>query len=213
MNPQALQVHRTAGAELYIAAGFDDLADERTHEHFATLCLCRHACRHDHVAAIDVSVVAEDHLAGVDAGSYPNRFERLCCPVRVQRALHVHHAGDRAAGTSEGEHEAVALRLHLGSTMASDHSPHDGVVRVEHPHPRRISEFHRAHRGPLDVREHDSHRPDIGLVGGRNGSFITASATMSIDVARKLWIAESAPDVAHVSVSAASSRPNPPPPG
>ena len=38
--------------------------------------------------------------------------------------------------------------------------------------------------------------PTSVSIGGRNGSFITESATMSIDVARKLWIAESAPEVA-----------------
>ena len=51
--------------------------------------------------------------------------------------------------------------------------------------------------------------PTSVSVGGCNGSFITESATMSIDVARKLWIADPSPAVAQVSDSATSTSAEP----
>src|SRR5262245_36707663 len=66
----------------------------------------------DHVLAEEVALLG-DHLAGVEAHPNAESLSRTLPLALRERALHVDGAFEGLAGIGEGEHEPVALALHL----------------------------------------------------------------------------------------------------
>ena len=98
----------------------------------------------------------------------------VCRPIRTRRvsasrprlalregALDLDRALERLARIGEGEHEAVALALHLVALVAADLLAEDRVVLAQHLEPALVAEPLGEDRRVLDVAEEDRH----GAVG------------------------------------------------
>ncbi len=69
--------------------------------------------------------------------------------------LHVHRTADGVAGGLKGDHEGVALGLHLEAVVAADGFAHEAVVLAQQLHPAVVAEFDVERRRALDVAEED----------------------------------------------------------
>src|SRR3990170_8442687 len=63
-----------------------------------------------------------------------------------------------ATGALEGDHEAIALGLHLEAAVRLHLAPHDGVVLPQHLQPALVAQALVDGRGTLDVAKHDGDR-------------------------------------------------------
>ena len=93
----ALELDDAWLTELQVAARVDDLAHERRDQDLAAFGLVGDACREHDMLAEQVSVVAEDHLAGVKTDSDVDGIGGIGLRVGLEPALHLAHALHRRA--------------------------------------------------------------------------------------------------------------------
>src|SRR4051812_9125706 len=120
---EAFERDRPGRTEEDVASRLDELAYEPRDEDLSTTRGIRDARCDDDVAAEQVATVAHEDFAGVHTDAHAQPVGRSRTRDRVQRALHVDCAHERAARAREAEHEPVAARLDLGAAVACDLAP------------------------------------------------------------------------------------------
>ena len=109
-------------------------------------------------------VTPPDHLAAVQPHAHPDPARTPSGVPHLpaacgDRPLGRDRAGDRVAGAPEGEHEPVALCLHLVTAVPPQLLAHEPVVLFEDVQPAAVSEPLVEGGGALDVGEHEGERP------------------------------------------------------
>ncbi len=149
LRRQELRGEIVAGRVLPELLGHDDLAPARP---------VGDPRGEDHVAP-EVVLAVLDHEAGVQPHPHTEALVGIIERVAVERMLHLDRTGQRGARAHEGEHEAVALRLHLRAVVRLHQLAHDPVVLAEQGEPRLVAEALDHLRRAFDVAEQDRDRP------------------------------------------------------
>src|SRR3990172_1103676 len=101
-------------------------------------------------------VLLPDDLARVQADADHHLVtRRLAAVVLLERALDADGAGNGPARRAEGDHEAVAQRLHLAAAVLFHLLPHELLVRAQDIPRSLITPARGQAGGALDVREQD----------------------------------------------------------
>src|SRR5512132_2815789 len=145
--------------------------------------LRRDSRRQDHVLA-EVVALLGDHLARVESDPNAERLPGAVALALRERALDLDRALERLARIGEGEHEAVALALHLVALVARDLLPEDRVVLTQHPQPLLVAELLGEDGRVLDVAEQDRDRPIGRGVRAHVGPLLLQSRDHLVDRGR-----------------------------